>query len=177
MKVYNLDKTQELTDYDLEKGYLETKSEKIEHEAQIVHHEAEIVHHPAVEEVKEQGHYEVVAEYPETGGKDLAYIVDVPYVAPQEAYDEIIHSEFDEVVAEAYDEVNEYQIYHPYTEKELAEREIDEYRGYLRSTDYMAIKCGELGLSMSTEYPEEHKKRSEAREKINQLQQLYGLTE
>ena len=47
-----------------------------------------IAHHEAIEEVMEQGHYEVIAEYPETGGKDVEWIVDTPYVAPQEAWDE-----------------------------------------------------------------------------------------
>ena len=45
-------------------------------------------HHEAVEAVEEVGHYEVVAEYPKTGGRDLAWVVDVPAVEAREAYDE-----------------------------------------------------------------------------------------
>ena len=44
-------------------------------------------HHPAVEAVEEQGHYEVIAVYP-NGGKDVEWVVDVPGVEAQEAWDE-----------------------------------------------------------------------------------------
>ena len=46
-----------------------------------------VAHHEAVEAVEEQGHYEVIAEYP-NGGKDVDWIVDVPGVEYQDAYDE-----------------------------------------------------------------------------------------
>ena len=36
-------------------------------------------HHRAVEAVEEQGHYEVIAVYP-NGGKDVEWVVDVPGV-------------------------------------------------------------------------------------------------
>ncbi len=61
-----------------------------------------IKHHKAVEEVKEEGHYEVVREYP-NGGKDLAWIIDVEAVAPQEAWDE----------------TERVKRFHTYTEEEL----------------------------------------------------------
>lgn len=61
------------------------------------------VHHEAVEGVTETGHWETIAEYPETGGKDVAWIVDVPGVEAQEAYDE---------------EIDIY-VYIPYTQEEL----------------------------------------------------------
>ena len=47
-----------------------------------------VAHHEAVEEVPEAGHYKVIAEYPETGGKDVEWVVDVPAVEAQEAWDE-----------------------------------------------------------------------------------------
>ena len=67
MKIYNEDKTKELllSDCDLEMGYLTDYTEEVYHEA--------------VEHVEEQGHYEVIREYP-SGGKDVEWIVDVPKV-------------------------------------------------------------------------------------------------
>lgn len=62
MKVYNEEKTQVLTEYDLSKGYL--KNETITR------------HVPVTEAVEEVSHYEIVKEYP-NGGKDVKKIIDV----------------------------------------------------------------------------------------------------
>lgn len=91
MRVFNEDKTQELKEYDLNKGHLELDKLFIRH-------------HKAVEEIKEQWHYETIAEYP-NGGKDVEKIIDVPYQAPQEAFDE-------------YEDI---YVYIPYTDEELEE--------------------------------------------------------
>ena len=91
MRVFNEDKTQELKEYDLNKGQLELDKLFIRH-------------HKAVEEIKEQWHYETIAEYP-NGGKDVEKIIDVPYQAPQEAFDE-------------YEDI---YVYIPYTDEELEE--------------------------------------------------------
>ena len=91
MRVFNEDKTQELKEYDLKKGHL--KLDKLF-----------IRHHEAVEEIKEQWHYETIAEYP-NGGKDVSKVIDVPYQAPQEAFDE-------------YEDI---YVYIPYTYEELEE--------------------------------------------------------
>lgn len=80
-------------DYDPAKGRLETKTRTI--------------HHDAVEGVEEKGHWETVAEYPETGGKDVQWVVDVPGVEAREAWDE----------------EETYWLYIPYTEEELAQME------------------------------------------------------
>lgn len=80
-------------DVDYDKGYLEQDS-------------LFVCHHEAVEEVLEQGHWEVIAEYP-NGGKDVDWIVDVEAVAAAEAWDE-------------YEDVLRYI---PYTKEELAEQE------------------------------------------------------
>lgn len=61
-------------------------------------------HHDAVEGVEEVGHWHTIAEYPETGGKDVEWVVDVPGVEAREAYDEEIG----------------YYLYEPYTEAEKA---------------------------------------------------------
>lgn len=91
MRVFNEDKTQELKEYDLNKGHLELDKLFIRH-------------HKAVEEIKEQWHYETIAEYP-NGGKDVSKVIDVPYQAPQEAFDE-------------YEDI---YVYIPYTYEELEE--------------------------------------------------------
>lgn len=61
------------------------------------------------------------------------------------------------------------------TAEEQAQSEISQLKQYLADTDYCAIKCGELGLSMSTEYPEEYQKRIDARARINELEETYGI--
>lgn len=66
-----------------------------------------IARHPAVEAVEEQGHWETVAEYPETGGRDVVWAVDVETVE----------------AAEAWDEWEDVWRYVPYTPEELAEIE------------------------------------------------------
>lgn len=62
MEVYNQNKTEILTEYDLTKGYLTTD------------YIDEII--PEVQAVQEQGHYVTIAEYP-NGGKDVEWVVDV----------------------------------------------------------------------------------------------------
>lgn len=66
------------------------------------------IHHEAIEEVKEVGHYEVIAEYP-NGGKDVAWIIDVPGTEAKEAWDE-------------YEDIQRYVLY---TEEELAAKEAE----------------------------------------------------
>lgn len=73
-KVYNEAKTEILNNPDLTKGYL-------------VDDKILLVHHPAIEEVLEQSHVEIIAEYP-NGGKDVMEVIDVPYSSAKEAWDE-----------------------------------------------------------------------------------------
>lgn len=75
------------------------------HKGKLVLEKIFVANHPAVKEVAETGHYETVAEYP-NGGKDVAWVVDVPGVEAQEAWDE-------------YEDIHRYV---PYTEEELAEQ-------------------------------------------------------
>ena len=72
-KVYNESKTEILTEFDLEKGYLTS--------------DVITTHYPAVQAVEEVGHYETVCEY-ENGGKDVEYIIDTPAVQAVEEHDE-----------------------------------------------------------------------------------------
>lgn len=75
----------------------------------VVEEKLFIAHHDAVEAVKEVGHYEVIAEYPETGGKDVEWVVDIAAVE----------------AAEAWDEYEDILRYIPYTEEELAQIEAE----------------------------------------------------
>lgn len=88
----------EILSPDLSKGYLKEDS-------------LLITRHEAVKGVKEVGHYETVAEYP-NGGKDVKWIVDVPGVEAREAWDE-------------YEDILRYV---PYTEIELKIQEIERNR-------------------------------------------------
>ena len=102
MRVFNQDKTQELTAYDLNKGKL------------IADTITCIV--PAVECQEEVGHYETVAEYP-NGGKDVKWVVDQPYIAPQTEREE----------------VEQIQIYIPFTAEEQAEYDRARYESMVES--------------------------------------------
>lgn len=134
----------ELATYDKEKGYI--SSEKITHRI------------PAVEGVAEEGHYEVINEYP-NGGKDVEYIIDVPGV---------------EAVPE-HDEEEEIYRYTLYTEKELAQMEIQNLKLYLSETDWVVIKSLEVGSIPSELYPEISTKRAYARTRINLLEEENGI--
>ena len=68
MRVFNQEKTQELTTYDLSKGKL------------VGDTLVKII--PAVEGQEEVGRYETIAEYP-NGGKDVVWVVDQPYIEAQ----------------------------------------------------------------------------------------------
>ena len=83
---------------------------------------------------------------------------------------------------EEHDEPEEIMVYIPYTAGEKAALEsskivaelqsaIEAKETYLSSTDYMAIKCAERGLSMQSEYPEEYAKRQTSRDEINDLRE------
>ena len=66
------------------------------------------IHHEATEEIKEIGHYEVIAEYP-NGGKDVIWVIDVPGIEAKEAWDE-------------YEDIQRYVLY---TEEELTAKEAE----------------------------------------------------
>ena len=89
----NIELTEE--EVNLELGYLKPES--------IIS-----IHHEATEEIKEIGHYEVIAEYP-NGGKDVKWVIDVPGVEAKEAWDE-------------YEDIQRYVLY---TEEQLAAKEAE----------------------------------------------------
>lgn len=113
----------------------------------LVETEILVAHHPAVEAVQEQGHYEVVAQYP-NGGKDVEWVVDVPGVEAQEAWDET------ETVLQ----------YTPFTELELRVREFERKRQPLTLSEITELLLSKLvstlvvddatALRMAQFYPE-----------------------
>ena len=102
MRVFNQEKTQELTTYDLTKGKLvdDTITTTIQ----------------AVQGQEEVGHYEVVATYP-NGGQDVEWVVDKPYIEAQ---------------AER-KEVEEIQVYVPFTTEEQAKYDIEKYESLVEN--------------------------------------------
>ena len=93
----------------LDENNIELAEEEVNLELGYLRPESIIsIHHEATEEVKEVGHYEVIAEYP-NGGKDVAWIIDVPGTEAKEAWDE-------------YEDIQRYVLY---TEEELAAKEAE----------------------------------------------------
>lgn len=113
MKVYDKNKTKILTEYDLEKGHLK--------EDFIIHH------HKEIQERKEVGHEEVIAEY-DNGGKSVRWVVDIPYTPPQPARDE----------------EEEIYVYIPYTEEELLENKKNSLRAKREAKCFSIINRGSL---------------------------------
>lgn len=111
-----------------------------------------IAHHDAVEAKAEEGHREVVREYP-NGGKDIEWIVDVPATEAKEAYDE-------------YETILRYI---PFTEKDLDQQEILKLKRKLTETDYCIIKIAE-GSATLDEYSEIISERKKWRQAINDLE-------
>lgn len=77
--------------------------------------------------VAEEGHYEIVREYP-NGGKDIKWVVDV---------------EGQEYVPEI-EQVEEILIYVPYSKKELEELELDRLRALRETECFTVINRGKL---------------------------------
>lgn len=123
MKIYDITKTYEIPNPDLERGYLK-EDKKL------------ITHHPYKPKIVEVGHYETVKTYA-NGGKDVRWVVDI---AGQEE-------------CEAYDEYEEINIYVPYTNKEILNKKIAILKQKLLETDYQAIKFAEGMLSESEYAP------------------------
>lgn len=92
MKIYNQEKTMQLTTYDLEKGYL-------------IPDKLFVQHHDAVEAKEAVYSTELIKEYP-SGGKEHKTVLVTPAVEPKDAWDE-------------YENI---QVYIPYTEAELQEQ-------------------------------------------------------
>ena len=124
MKVYNKDKTQILETYDLTKGYL--KEDVI------------TIHFEEVKAVKEQGHYETIAEYA-NGGKDIKWVVDVQGAEYQPARDK----------------EEKMLVYIPYSENELLENRKNVLRNKRQLECFSIINRGELWYKNLTDEQKE----------------------
>ena len=142
MKVYNIEKTEILTEYDLTKGYLRA--------------DTLITHIPAVEAVEEQSHYETIKEYP-NGGIVVKKVIDVAGVKAVPAHDET-------------EEIQVYIPYtaEQIAEREKTAR-IAELKRLLAASDYKAIKYAE-GVLTAEEYAETKAERQAWRDEINELE-------
>jgi hypothetical protein len=144
MRIFDETKKYEIHTPDLEKGYL-------------VEEEIIVKSHQYQPKIKEQGHYEVVKRY-NNGGSDLKWVVDIAGKPEMFAYDET------EIV----------QVYIPYTDKELAEKQIEKLKLLLANTDYKAIKFAE-GIISAEEYSPIKTQRQGWRDEINSLVSRYNL--
>lgn len=164
-RVFNQDKTQELTEYDLSLGKLvEDRLVICRHEAVAAKTADEIAAELSAQgkTVKQIGGvwYVVTAAY-ENGGEDISK------VPPTEHKD-------------AWDETEDIYVYIPYTENELsamsANKKISEAKAYLRETDYIVLKIAEATAegdalrvaALQAEYAEQLAARKQARVTVNE---------
>lgn len=149
MRYFNEDKTKELREEDIDF----TKGNTIQ-DTLIIHHDEQ----PEIKEIPEEGHYEVIHEYP-NGGKDVEWIVDKPGIKGS-------------LKIEAYDEKETIYVYKPYSEEYIKERDINQQitnlQYELSQTDYKLLKYLE-GYYTDEEYAPIKKERQEMRDKINNL--------
>lgn len=158
MRIFNQDKTQEITEYDLELGYLAD--------------DTITTHHDAVEGVDEVGHYETIAEYP-NGGKDVKWVIDIKGVKAQEAYDETESI----LVYKPYTESE--------LARMAAEKTIQEKKQELEETDYAIIKFMDSYIKanptlleeFARQYPQLLEAREGARAAINASEQAISESE
>lgn len=162
--VYNQDKTEILTEYDLEKGYLID--------------DVLIEHIPAKEYIPEKSHLELVKEYP-NGGKDYEIVVDEEGQTACEARD--IATDI-----KVYIPYPESYFKNKISEEEKNRRMTieNEYYTMLNSlydlkksitdTDYKTLKWCE-GLISDDEYQEIKNYRSDLRQQINDIQDSINL--
>ena len=149
MRYFNEDKTKELREEDIDF----TKGNTIQ-DTLIIHHDEQ----PEIKEIPEEGHYEVIHEYP-NGGKDVKWVIDKLGVKGSPKI-------------EAYDEKETIYVYKPYSEEYIRERDISQQitnlQYELSQTDYKLLKYLE-GYYTDEEYAPIKKERQEMRDKINNL--------
>ena len=114
MRIFNEEKTEELTNPDLTLGHL--NQDKLF-----------IAHHEAQEEIQQQSHYEVEREYP-NGGKDLKEVIDVEYQPAKDAWDE-----YEDIL-----------VYIPHTEEELEQIQLYNIRSMRETECFSVVNRGQL---------------------------------
>lgn len=145
MRIFNEDKTIELNRKDCDFKKGSLKEDVL------------TTHHDAVESVEEVGHYEVIREYP-NGGKDVKWIVDVEGVEGHDAYDEI----------------EQIQVYVPYSENRLRaielEAEMSECEDWLSAHDYIGTKIA-TGRATIEEYADVIAEMNVKADRINEIKE------
>lgn len=161
-----------LSDPNFEAGYIERKQRPVIHRY--------IIDTPA------QTHLEILREY-ENGGKDVETITDVPEKSHWQtrletgepvAYDGLLPE--DQKTGKDIQGTQDYYLYIPYTEEQLAERKkaasvqstenkITALKANLQETDYVAAKIAE-GAATREECADILEQRATWRQEINQLE-------
>lgn len=144
MRVFNVNKTEELKEYDLNLGHLESGTL--------------VTHVEAVEGVEGKGHYKTVREYP-NGGKDVEWVIDIPRVEAVEEHDEIE----DILVYIPYTE-EELTRMNLHTEKA-------ELEAWLSAHDYIGVKIA-TGRATIDDYADEIALMTEKANRINEIDKL-----
>lgn len=142
MRIFNEEKTQELNKEELNLELGYLRADKLF-----------IAHHEAIE-AKSAVYGDKIEVLPNGSKQNLKPLIS-PAVEAKEAWDE-------------YEYI---QVYVPYTEKDLAEREICVLKAKLAETDYQAIKFAE-GEMTANEYAETKAKRASWRARINELEEV-----
>ena len=141
MRIFD-EKNNLLDAYDETKGYLKPDT-------------LLVCRHAAVDAIAEQGHWETVTEYT-NGGKDVAWIVDVPGADATQAWDE-------------YEQIYRFVAFN---EKELARNQIQALKQKLLDTDHHSLKIAE-GAATFSEMAEVIAQRALWRKQINELEVNY----
>jgi hypothetical protein len=147
MRIFDETKTIELTEYDLEKGYLREDVLETEIPEQLA--------------VEEKFHYETIKEYP-NGGKDVEKVIDIegkPYIAA--------HTESEDI--QVYIPYTEAEL-----ERMAAEREIAEIKAKLAKWDYKTSKHAD-GEYTDEEWNAIVAQRKAWRARMNELEARYEL--
>lgn len=107
-----------IKDPDLSKGRIEVESKRVIHEYIV--------------DVEEQGHWNTIVEYLETGGKDVEWVIDVEEVGHWNTIDALTQDlieDFDGIISDDWpkeqkiNSIWQYGVYYEYTDEELEEIE------------------------------------------------------
>ena len=158
MKIYNVEKTKVLKDYDPAKGHLEADVLLVAHHEAIPERVVKTPRQLADKFVRDGGE---VVEY----GEHI-YAVDAVYENGGKAVHELLA--VIEPAVPAWDETEQIYVYVPYTERELATMEIDSLQAQFAETNDAAIMFS-TGEITDEEWTPIAAHRKELRERIEAL--------
>lgn len=144
MRIFDITKTIEITEPNLELGSLKEDTIKI--------------HHESIQHVDEVGHWKTIAEY-QNGSKDVEWVIDVVGVDGHEAYDET-----EDILV--YVPFTEAELHRRNLEAEKYELE-----EWLHNHDYIGIKIA-TGRATIADYAEEIAKMSRYADRINEIDSI-----